>query len=334
MAADPANADHLLYSNGHALMLSTDGGCTWQTIFTLDPSPDFPQIVGAADKIVRVHIYGDQIYAHIVYQQHGAGSWVIFSHDLGKTFKPATVGLPPPPGLITYSKSLDVAPSDPQTAYFVVERDADTPRGNIQGQSYGMGLNLDSIFASTDGGETWTERSLPTGRSTSIGENMQAQLTVDASDPNTLWVFGQDSPTYRSVDGGNTWAKVSTATPGDVTGNYDVDTVKAGIFTAILAVPRGPGDNSFILRSDDGGQSFYKIPTPGSPESVLFLGSPTKVVVEASALYRIDTRSNRWVDISPPGADSLFWKAFAQAGAKTVLFTSNTSGLFRYTGRL
>jgi hypothetical protein len=330
-AVDPTNADRILYTNGHALMLSKDGGCSWTAIFKLDPTSEFPYINGA-DKIIGMYIQGDTIYGHVTYAQHGTGSWVFYSHDLGASFQTATVGLPPAPGLMTWNRSLAVAPSDPQTLYFAVERNAGT---GVMGAS--VSVNLDSVFASTDGGATWIERSLPTGRLTSLLEPISAQIHVDARDPDVVYAFHQDFATYRSTDGANNWAKLTTATPNGVRGNPELTTISSGTFTAILALPTGDGDN-FILRSDDDGQSFYKIPTPGDASGVLFAGSASKVVVTTyehrSSLWRIDTRSNRWVDISPPGSDSIFGEAAARAGTKTVVYAYNPFEIYRYSGRL
>jgi hypothetical protein len=170
-----------------------------------------------------------------------------------------------------------------------------------------------------------------------MSTDMSAQIAVDAGDPNTLWSHAQDLPTYRSTDGGNTWAEVTTILPDGVTGSSWMDTIDGGVFTSILAAPSGTGTD-FVLRSDDGGQSFFKIPTPGNPDGVLFAGAPNRAVVKTyngrSSIFRLDVRSNRWVDISPPGSGSITGLTDAMLGRKSVLFAYNPEAIYRYTGRL
>lgn len=342
LAVDPNDADHILFTNGHSVALSTDGGCTWQVVFKLDPSPNYPRINGFTDVISTIFIQGEHIYVHVFHRlvsTLGGGASVFYSHDLGKTFTPSTVGFPPPDTWFTWRKSFAVAPSDPKTLYLAAERNLPLPTVNQGGNSIGVSGNLDSIYASTDGGATWIERSLPTGRASTLTEPMTAQIVIDAKDPNEIWAFAQDKPTYRSEDGGNTWSKVTTITPEGVSGTSQLDIIDGGTFSSILALPSGGAH--FLLRSDDGGQSFFKIPTGQSSGGAIFAGTPTKMVMKThdyssgfQVMYRLDVRSNRWVDISPPGVESTHDMMVARSASKTVLYSYEPSAVYRYTGRL
>lgn len=348
-AVDPVAPDHLLFSNTHAVMLSKDGGCTWEAVFKLDPSPTTPRVNGATDDVSSVAIRGDNIYVHVFHRvatTAGAGASIFYSHDLGKTFTLATSGFPPPSAWYTWPASFGVSSKDPKTLYFATESYVTPLSVNVQGQPTNVGINLDSIYASIDGGATWVERSQPTGRPSSALANISARIAVDARDPNILWAYAPNGPPHRSDDGGNTWTMVATLMPDPVNGTKRIDTIDAGTFTAVLGVPsapRGPNvDGNFILRSDDGGGSFYKLPSGAvMPENAIFAGSPNKIVMRGYdfannvyILFRLDSRSNSWVDISPPGTDTFGGEVVAQSGVKPILFTFNEDSIYRYTRRL
>lgn len=330
-AVDPNDADRLLFSNGHALMLSKDGGCTWTQLLTVDPSPTYPRNNGALDRIMTARLHGDHIYLQVMHQYQSAS--ILYSHDLGQTFQVATVGLPPPAGWGSSVESLVVDPSDPLRVYFGIDRNvAPIAVGTVR-----PGVDLDSVFLSTDGGVTWLERTLPTSRATSALETHSPQLHLDARDPNVLWEFSQVTPTFRSPDGGGTWTEVGPATPEGIDGTSRISTAPNGPFSSVLAVPHGLGVD-YILRSDDDGRSFYKLPTPGDPSNALFAGSKDKVIVHTyngnSFLWRLDSRANRWVDITPPGIDSMWGQRISRLGTKTAVFTYEPNNIYRYVGRL
>jgi hypothetical protein len=347
LAADPTNADHLIFSNTHAVMLSTDGGCTWSVVFKLDPSPTYPRINGATDDVSSLAIQGDYIYVHVFHRAAsiaGTGASIFYSHDLGKTFAQSTNGFPPPSAWYTWPTSLDVSTKDPKTVYFATESYAGAAGLDAQGQS--LSANLDPIYASTDGGITWTERPPPTGRASGLLQDVSAQIAVDGRDPATLWSYAPNGHTYRSADGGNSWTEIATMTPDPVNGIRSMDTIDGGAFSSILGVPvvpRGNGiDGNFVLRSDDGGQSFYKL-TSGlfPPENAIFVGSPKKVVMRvyslpngADSLLRLDSRSNSWVDITPSGVEKFLGELASRSGSKPIFFTFNEDAIYRFSGRL
>jgi photosystem II stability/assembly factor-like uncharacterized protein len=140
----PAGSETLYQQNHHGTWRSRDGGRTWDDIGRGLPSTfGFPIAVHPhdPDTIWVVPLNGDVQGRY----PPGASAAVWVSNDAGETWSAQHSGLPT------------------KNCYFTVLRQAMTTDRQPQPGVY-FGTNTGSIFATTDGGETWDEiaRHLPT----------------------------------------------------------------------------------------------------------------------------------------------------------------------------
>lgn len=87
--------------------------------------------------------------------------------------------------------------------------EAKSSPGTFYAVSYG-------VYKSTDGGRTWTRKPYPSatkdkyGYYTSFGRHISSSIAVSPNDANLIIVGDeQDSPLWRSANGGDTWTKIS-----------------------------------------------------------------------------------------------------------------------------
>ena len=205
IAIDPRNPDRLFVAvAGHpygpneerGIFRSSDGGQSFQKVLykgpdvggnDVDIDPTNPDIVYASLWEERQGPWENAAW-------RGTGAGIFKSTDGGSTWKPLTNGLPQN-GAITQA-NLAIAPSDPKRIYATVAVAAAT-----------------SFYRSDDAGETWThitEDARPVGR---IGGGDLAVPIVNPKNADT--VFTASTVSYKSVDGGKTWAPFKGAPGGD-----------------------------------------------------------------------------------------------------------------------
>ena len=238
---------------------SQNGGTTWEQIFAdygspnvgavalFQPNPDIIW-VGTGEGCVRNSVgWGDGIYR---------------SMDGGRTFE--NMGL-------RDSHHIDEIVTHPTDANIVY----------VAAQGHLWGYNEErGIFRTTDGGRTWTRltRGLPADARTGASD-----ITMDPQNPRVLYAGmwerirkpftfesgGPNGGIYKSVDGGDTWTKLTNGLPvGDI-GKVMVDVYRRDPRILIAFVEHGfqpaqdspdYGDmtklGSGIYRSEDGGASW------------------------------------------------------------------------------
>jgi photosystem II stability/assembly factor-like uncharacterized protein len=204
---DPRNPDRVFVavlghpygpSDERGVYRSTDGGRSFQKVLSKDEN------TGASD-LEFDPSNPDIVYACLWEQRQGPwenGAWagtgggIFKSTDGGTTWKPLSAGLPGGDGDGVVQADIAVAPSDPNRIYATVAN----PR-------------TVGIYRSDDAGEHWTRITAdarPAGR---IGGGDLPVPVVDPKNPDTVIVASTVS--YRSTDGGKTWAALRGAPGGD-----------------------------------------------------------------------------------------------------------------------
>jgi photosystem II stability/assembly factor-like uncharacterized protein len=126
------------------------------------------------------------------------------------------------------------------------------------------GVEIDGVFRSMDGGETWTRTV------TGLTDLDVHDLALAPTDPPEVLV-STNGEVFRSADRGETWR------PMGVKAKWPLPYARG------LAVkPDDPrvlfagcgetttGETGFVLRSDDGGETWHSLPLPGRPNATIW----------------------------------------------------------------
>ncbi|MEM7478902.1 MAG: glycosyl hydrolase, partial [Planctomycetota bacterium] len=180
-------------SQQRGIFKSTDGGKSWKRVLFVN------ELTGCSELSM------DQSNPQVLYAtmwEHqrkpwkvisgGEGSGVYKSTDAGATWKKIEEGLPEKKGKM----AIAVSRSNPDKVYALVEGDSQEEKGGL--------------FASSDGGKTWSERS----KDHRLIQRAwyYTEVFVDPLDEQTIYVLS--APALRSIDGGKSWETLS-GTHGD-----------------------------------------------------------------------------------------------------------------------
>lgn len=238
------------------ILKSVNGGTSWTTLFNNEPvssvadvaiSPSNPSIVWAAT--------GESNNR----QSSSWGNGVYKSMDAGKTWK--NMGLA---GTLHIARVV-IHPTNPDIVWVAVA-------GNLWAPSADRG-----VYKTTDGGKTW-QHVLKVNDDTGATE-----LVVDHASPNILYaamyqrrrtVFGFNgsgahSAIYKSIDGGDTWTKVTRGMPYDVE-NAPTPRPDTLLETGRISLAIYPKDtnivyatvehaNGGVYRSNDKGETWTRV---------------------------------------------------------------------------
>ncbi len=233
-------------STGGGIWKTTDDGLNWSnvsdgflktgTVGALDVSEGNPNVVlvGMGEHPARgvMTSMGDGVY---------------LSRDAGKSWK--HIGL----AKSRHISDVWIHPEDERVFYVAV-----------QGAQYGPSTDR-GIYRTTDGGANW-ERILY------VDENTGASsLAVDPDNPRVLyaamwqhrrypWTMesgGPNSGLYRSMDGGDSWTKLSKGLP-EAFGKAGIS-ASGGQSDRVYAVLEAEGDKAGVYRSDDGGTMWKQV---------------------------------------------------------------------------
>ena len=121
------------------------------------------------------------------------------------------------------------------------------------------------IFKTTDGGKTWKKTLFVNN------ETGGRDLEVDWENPDILyaamykgfrkgWDIISGGPAseggiYKSIDGGETWKKISAGLPGTLIGKIDIDIARSNS-RVLYAMVEAPGNEGGLYRSNDAGESW------------------------------------------------------------------------------
>ena len=252
IAVDPKNPDRLFVAAlGHpygpneerGIYRSLDGGKTFEKVLSKDENtggndvdidPLNPNIVYATMWEERQGPWENSVWA-------GTNGGIFKSTDGGTTWKPLTSGLP-----TVVQANLAISPANPKRIYAAVAG-YDAP-----GTSDARGTA--AIYRSDDSGETWTRITTdarPAGR---IGGG---DLPMPIPHPkNEDIVLMASTVSWKSVDGGKTWAAFKGAPGGEDYQNGWINSDNPDII--LLAADQGA---VVTLNGGDSWSSWYNQPT-------------------------------------------------------------------------
>jgi hypothetical protein len=333
----------VLATDGVAVYRSTDGGCRWNTTYTLGPA-DYPTVSGvataynitnigtthsavpAARQDVYLALSPNPLNAFSMVTLFGAAppELVAVSHDGGQTFAvvpPApSAANPIVPECLSRPTAFIVPPTDSRTIYMQCSGglSQQVAEQAVAGGPY--------VYRSLDGGRSWSLMVLP------MYGQYDAQWFVPGPKPRELWVAGQVSDgvagylaVAHTTDGGAHWTISKPAgKPGVGIGPIGVAVDMASAPGAERLVAYAP-IGAFV--SSDSGKHWTKLrgldPTQGASNVALaFLLRHSVYVVAMPASYSCNkpggVRLLRYSNGPGQPADTAFpgrWGEFAGWGA-------------------
>lgn len=274
---DISSPNKIMVTNGTAVMRSTDSACTWKQVYRLPDTPTADsQATAANSRIVSIDISSslrDRVLLMVEEQSvAGARPHVIRSNDMGESWLTGDVGLPPQGA----PEALVLPPSTADGAYLATD---------VGGGS------IDLIFATTDGGATWTLRSNPASITASMAIT---GFTVDPIDENSLWAWG--SGLYHSTDGGATF----TAVPDFIGSTVSTaDVFHAGGRPARI-VGYKPLEGKALV-SIDGGKTWLSLDTPPGVDSSSHGDTAAKGYITAAGnVHSFHGPTQAFISLQPP----------------------------------
>ena len=238
-----------LATDGISVYRTADGGCTWQTVFTVGPT-DYYSVGGAAVAYSVTNIANGHdatatsrqtVYLALTPGIVTVGTLfaaappelVAVSHDGGRTFAVVqpqpSLAKPIVPECVSAPTLFVSPPTDQKTVYI------QCVGGLVQEAAEGAAAGgVRQLFRSTDGGLTWSVLGLPAFPVFST----DAHWMAPGSARDELWLGGYTTAqsqnhltVWRSVNGGQTWTQ-SIPDPAQVMANQT---------TVGLAVDTAPG---------------------------------------------------------------------------------------------
>jgi hypothetical protein len=323
-AIDVQDSNRWWVTNGHSLLGSTDGGCTFSETFRLPESVTetvIQEIVvaeqpGGSD---RLYLRVQEILVTLPPSPSivpasvlGARS-VLRSNDGGQSFTPTTAFTDPRGN---ERQAIAVAPSNPDIVYV----------------SSGS-----SIDVSEDGGDSWQVRDTRLNSDPPATSIVPTDIVIDRQDPMRVWLGRQSSA--RTLDGGRSWLIMP---PADF-----------NLFGPIVSGPAGDGaqllfteletSTASVARyyvSSDAGASFRTLPIAefggaldGAPQSWALQPGTGDVLITTrpltgtgpSGVYRLDPITERFVALDDVGVSPINGATTVSAPVPAVAFFSATS---------
>ena len=273
-AVDAKSPSHMYVTNGTAVMLTKDSGCTWDPVYVIGnaPAPDRPYTSSTA-KITAI-VVPEAVAGRVLLTVEETAvaatrPHVVVSSNRGASWQLGDSGLPP----VGSPEVLVVAPSAANIAYLGIDLGGGT---------------VDSLFASADGGTTWQPRSQRVASGVT-------GLTVDPLVPTEVWAHGPGGLS-RSTDGGATFVAVDEFV-GESAGPLDVFHSPGTPARIFAFVP----SQRFMLVSVDGGETWQENYAPGTPDSVAHGAVPQSVVASSGGkVYGWAQSLFSWIDMKAP----------------------------------
>ena len=233
-------------------------------------------------------------------------------------------------------ESIAADPVDPNRVYLAA--------GTYLTAGYG------SILSSTDMGQTWTRNNIAAAMGGNAdGRSMGERLAIDPNLPSILYFGSRDAGLWRSSDSAATWTPVSTFPTTGVVSNGDAGTTgyglafvvfdprsgSPGLPTPVLYVGVGMTTAAGLYRSSDAGASWEAV--AGQPAGMMphhavcdgcgnlyltYNDGPGPNNITKGAVWRYDTASGEWADVSPPPGQGGFGGIAADAAHPGTLLVT------------
>ena len=286
-AIDPINGSNVFVTNGKTVMRSLRLGCEWEQVYALPAAGGVGEPSAATSDIVRIDIAANNPNRIFLGIHEGAAAGtrphVLTSDDTGLSWSPG-VGLPPQGEIGQIFTPMVEGP-----AFVGIDVNGGT---------------LDLLFASTDGGETWSLRSNLHETKTQTGIN---GFTIDPANPESLWAYGAgsvqpgtNSPDaaglLHSTNGGRSFQNVEEFAQTVV---GPVDVYNQPNQTARIAAFQPMQGNLAV--SNNGGGTWPIVDGPNGVDSVAHgEGREDGAVTAAGELHVYHPTSFTWIDLNAP----------------------------------
>lgn len=230
---------------GGGIWKTEDAGISWKNISDGQLKTGSVGFISVAESDPNVLYVGmGEHPVRGVMTSHGDG--VYKSTDAGKTWK--NVGLEK----TRHIAAVRIHPQNPEIVYVAAQ-------GAVNGSNEDRG-----IYRTTDGGKTW-QKVFYVDANTGC-----ADLSMDMTNPRilyaTMWQHrrypwkvesgGTGSALYKSVDGGDTWTKMTEGLPKNI--GKSAITVSRANPNRVYANIESEGDKAGVYRSDDAGKTWMQ----------------------------------------------------------------------------
>ncbi len=227
----------------NGLYRSTDNGATWTQVLPNVPGKDYsypPSDIETSSDGSMIYIgttYGvnedatdnDRSSAACILTSADGLNWTVNNTYQQRILAETTNKFP---GRVMLSK----APSDPNQIFAIIAS------GYVRSDKF-IGYGCQFLVKSTDKGATWSELNFPSGFASLAWHAFV--ITVSPLNTNMIWVGGLD--TWRTVNGGTSWTKLSDW--AEMYGNGADDYVHADIHV----IKFRPGSDTDLFIGTDGG---------------------------------------------------------------------------------
>lgn len=287
-------------TTGGGVWKTEDYGITWKNIsdgFFKSPSIGAIKVHQEDPKIIYVGTGSDGIRSNVI-----VGDGVYKSENAGKTW--THIGLEKA-GQIG---AVEIHPSDPNIVFVAAQGDPFQP-------------NTDrGVYRTTDGGKSWKKVLY---HSDSVGavdiefapnnpKIIYAAMWRNERKPWTI-ISGANKigGIYKSIDGGDTWNKLSKGLPQGLIGKIDL-AVSPADPNRLYALIEAPKEERGVYRSDDQGESFKMVSNKKELTDRPFYycnidANPLNadvIFVLATNFHKSVDAGKKWKEINPPHGDN------------------------------